>query len=188
MSMKFNKFIIVVALFLVVVVITVFVGQRLSSPLAPRVVTPTPVVSKYRGLTPGLSTFGDVIKTLGTPIRKEATGQTDELIYSSGIGDKPTTVRINPDQNVGLVIEPVDNTVRLNDLIRELGQNDTILYGAYYDFGFQLYVYLAHGTALLANPQSGEVKERWHFAPTTLKNFQATYASDFQTQPIPEQQ
>lgn len=158
--------------------------QRRPGSLPPPSQAPEPLT--YRGVAPGRSSSADAQNILGAPAREEVSAGATEFVYPSAVEGRPLLVSLDPQGVVSLVIEPLPPGSRFSDLGSSLGQPDAVLYGAYARYGFQLYVYLVHGVALLANPDTGQARERWYYPPTTLNNFQTNFAQGFQTEPIPE--
>ena len=182
----------IVIIFIIVIVCTiVFVVLRSRGLLGKTggpVATPTPMPGVYRGVVPGSSTENDVLKSLGDPTRKDNIGQMTALVYPSDVGDQPINVEVGTDNTVTRIVEPISAIVRFADVSKELGAPDMILYGIFEELGFRLYTYLAKGIALLANPDTQEIKERWYFRPTNAATFTTLIAPGLSTVRTPGKQ
>jgi len=137
---------------------------------------PTPFPSLYRGLAPGVSTESDAVATLGNPVRKDESPGGATLVYSSGLENQPVNIDMTKDGVVYRIYEPVSSALRYADLTKNLGPPDLVLYGRFERQGFRLFVFLGRGLALLANPQTQEVKERWYFPQTDPDTFRRVIA------------
>lgn len=173
-------------LIIVLVFIIALVAVVLSS-LQKKAPAESPVQQKgvvgFKNLTPGVSTEKDVTRALGSPTRKDVVGKTSTLVYPSGLGTQPINIALDPGGSVTIIKEPIGPDGTLGALSSSLGQPSAVLYGDFARLGFQLLVYLSNGEALLASPTTGEVKERWSFAPTTLTVFKSAFAPTYQDKP-----
>lgn len=141
----------------------------------------------FQGLRPGASKSTDATKALGQPIREESLASASSLlVFPSGLGNRPINITVDAQKTVQLVVVPAAPDKTFVSLAAPLGSPDATLYGDFARLGFTLSVYLSRGTALLANTATGEVKEQWYFAPTTLDRFQTALAPGYQRQPPPE--
>jgi hypothetical protein len=168
--------------------ITIIFRQRQTPQQQRAPVDQGPTPSTYKGLFPGLSTEEDTVRAIGEPIRKDTMGEITTLVYPSGINDIPVNVDLGPDNKVFRVVEPVGKNSTLNTLSAGLGKEDAVLYGLFEDQGFQLYVYLGRGVAILANPVTEEVRERWLFPPMGFIAFKQIYAPALTTSSNANQQ
>ncbi len=175
-----------IAIIFVLALVAVIVSSFLKKP-APKIV---PVQTKnqvgFKDLRPGLSKQEDATKTLGQPLREEKEASGAALSFSSGLGNRTINILVNQSKTILLVVEPIAPDIAFTGLASSLGEPDAVLYGDYARLGFSLSVYLSSGTAILANPATGEVKERWYFAPMTLEQFKTGLAPGYQGQPIHE--
>jgi hypothetical protein len=180
-----KKIVVIFAVSLCVVVLLFWVfkkspanngGGALPSP------TPETFASMYRGLAPGTSTENDAVAALGRPLRKDEGAEGTTLVYSSGIGNQPINVDVTSNGIISRINEPVDSSLRYNSLVEGFGSPDLILYGVFEREGFRLFVFLNRGIAFLANPQSQEVKERWHFPQADAETFRRVFAPNMSLQ------
>lgn len=191
-----KKFIVPLFIFLSIVAIILAVSSQNKIGLPNNQTAPTPTqkniqsipVTYFNDVIPGTSTEVTIAKSMGTPIRRDSINGQTTLVYPSGIGTRPINIDIDATGKVILIVEPVDTSVRFNQILGKYGQPDLTLYGAFNFLGFQLKVYLARGFAILANPETQEVRERWYFPPTTESLFIQSYASGYSTEPIKEQE
>lgn len=145
--------------------------------------------ASFKDLRPGSSKDADAVKTLGQPIREERGASVSSLlVFPSGLGNRPTNITVDASKTIQLIVVPVAPDTTLATLAAPLGSPDALLYGDFARLGFSLSVYLSRGTALLANTTTGEVKEQWFFAPTSLDKFKTEIAVGYQSEPIPEGQ
>jgi hypothetical protein len=169
----------IVILFIVVVcfVVLFFLFIQRGGPNDRVVVLPTPTLvptpypSLYRGLVPGVSTEQNVIDLLGSPLTTKTGTNASTLEYSSKITGQPIRVDVTKTGTVYRVYEPVDTTVLYQNVTAGMGKPDLVLYGPLERSGFRFFVFLDNGVALLANPQTQEVKERLYFQPTNQDVF-----------------
>ncbi|MBI4062655.1 hypothetical protein HY410_01920 [Candidatus Gottesmanbacteria bacterium] len=145
-----------------------------------------PVV-EYRGIRPGLTTLEQTQGVLGAPDRKIETGGSPQHAF---LTPEKKAIFVTSDENstVQIIQEPLGTQASFSDLSRAFGNHDILLYGDYYQRGFRLYVYLQKGTALLANPDTDEAKERWYFQPMALNSFLRLVSGRYSTSPPPEQE
>lgn len=179
-----KKLFLIAFIFVLALVAVIFsLVKQKQQPEVPVVVQSKKQVS-FKDLAPGKSTETEVAKSLGQPVRKEQNQKGTTLVFASGLGKQPINVTVDPSKTVRLIIEPVSPNVRFGSLVSGLPAPDATLYGDFARLGFSLSVYLSSGTAILANPQTEEVKERWYFAPTTLGEFKTNFAPAYRDQPV----
>jgi hypothetical protein len=151
--------------------------------------SPSPAASSFRGIVPGTSLDADVIAVLGKPIRKDTAGdQASSLIYASGIEKRPLNIDVGASGVVARIIEPFSSTSQFSRMSVGLGGPDLTLFGLFEKQGFRLFVYLTRGIALLANPTTDALKERWYFQPTSPDDFLRNIAPGLTTQNTEGQQ
>lgn len=181
--MSIKRLIFIVALFLFVIALVAWVinkekeGQQASPPVQP---------SDFRGLRPGTSTEQNIASVLGSPLRDEPYAGGKTLVYLSAVEKTAITIDTDTSGVVSLVKEPLLRTSLAS--FSGFGNADIVLYGDFSRQGFQLQVFLSRGTALLANPTTGEVRERWYFPVVSAQIFQSKFAPNFLTSPVPEGQ
>lgn len=184
-----KKIWVLIALFFVFLIVGYFFVLRQSS--VNTLPTPTPPTSpqvSFRGISAGTSNAQDVMSLLGQPVRQDQIQEVRRLVYESGIGNRPINVEVDNTGSVDLIKEPISSQILFSSFQKDLGGYDAILYGDFSRLGYGLYVYLQRGVAILANPKTNKVEERWFFAPSDLVTFQARFAPDFFSEPPSEQQ
>jgi len=149
---------------------------------------PTPFPSLYRGIAPGVSTENDAIASLGNPLRKDVSTGGGTLVYSSGIGNQPVNIDVTRGGVVYRIYEPVDSSLRYNDLTKGFGPPGLVLYGRFERQGFRLFAFLDRGVAFLANTETQEVKERWYFPKTNSETFRQIIAPNMSLESTQGQQ
>jgi hypothetical protein len=137
---------------------------------------PTSYPSPYHGLVPGVSTEQNVIDSLGSPLKKDVGANSSTLVFSSKINSLPVSVDVAKTGVVYRINEPVGLATRYQDVTKDLGKPNLVLYGPLQRAGFSLFVFLDKGVAFLANLQTQEVKERLYFQPTSQELFLQTVA------------
>lgn len=154
-----------------------FFASRKTQPTQPTAPTPTPtpyIGVSFRGLDMSRVTPFTISAALGTPIRKDegvVEGQTTSS-YASNQGERVINVTTDTSGQVVLIVDPVNpETTKLSRDQAALGKENVILYGHFYELGYNLYVYLTKGVALLGDPKTDQVRERWFFPPTNLSSF-----------------
>lgn len=188
--MKRHLPIIVVVLGIVGIVISIVLSTG-APPQPPVQIIPSPTPHAgigFRGLDLNTATAGAVVSVMGNPLRVDPGQNQKTLIYASGVGNQPINVSADTNNKVQSVVEPSQPGTKLSVLQASLGKEDVVLYGSYYYSGYFLYTYLTLGTAVLANPKTDDVKERWYFPPRSLTVFLQTVGAGFQTSPLPSGQ
>lgn len=145
--------------------------------------SPTPGAG-FRGIDLNTATAGAVVSVMGNPLRVDPGQNQETLIYDSGVGNQPINVSVDTNNRVESVIEPSQQGTKLSAVQSSLGKEDVVLYGNYYYSGYFLYTYLIQGTAVLGNPTTDDVKQRWYFPSTSLSTFLQTAGKGFQTSPL----
>lgn len=137
----------------------------------------------FFGIKPGETKKSDVISKLGQPVSetKRTTTTIDEFKSASLnrtheiIFDTSNIVRISKQ-----VITAGDKT-SVSDIVKIYGETKNVLYGDDSVNGVDLYVYPDKGIAILANLNSNTLFEVWYFAPTTMDQFTANFATGYST-------
>lgn len=188
--MKKSLPLIVVILGIVGVIVSIFLSTGAATkPQVQIAPSPTPYAGVgFHGIDINTATVGAVISIMGNPVRVDAGQNQKTLIYTSDVGNSPINVNTDVNNKVESVVEPAQPGTKLSVLQATLGKEDVVLYGSYYYSGYSLYTYLTMGTAILANPKTDDVKQRWYFSPTDLPSFLQTAGVGFQTSPLPSGQ
>lgn len=140
----------------------------------------------YRGVKPGETTKEGVVQKLGQPSRTEGGAQKTSFVYPSTQGKRPVLVDA-AGNTVVRIIEPLDEAVGFANATKILGAADAVLYGPFHSLGYELHVFLSRGVAILGDPKTNVAWQRRYFEPTTLAQFLAIVAPEYQTEPIPNQ-
>lgn len=157
-----KKFILIGIIFSIVLVVTLLLTKKL--PVEQVVVpTPTPAPSTYRGINLKTGTGNDIISLFGAPTKSITYGGVTTLIYPSSEKNRDIGIQINQGGGIRRVVEPVSSSINFLTVSAPLGKPDFVLYGKNEQLGFQLFVYLSQGSALLANPTTQQVQEAWYF-------------------------
>ncbi|MCX6793756.1 MAG: hypothetical protein NTY06_01490 [Candidatus Gottesmanbacteria bacterium] len=185
--MKRHLPIIIVFLGIIGIIVSIMLSNNPpSQPPVQTIPSPTPYLGVgFRGIDLNTATAGGVISVMGNPVRTDLGQNQKTLIYTPGVGNQPININTDANNKVDSVIEPSQPGTKLSVLQALLGKEDVLLYGNYYYSGYYLYTYLALGTAVLANPETDTVKERWYFPPVSLPAFLQTVGVGFQTSPLP---
>jgi hypothetical protein len=184
-----KKFITIAIIGVVILLVTIMVvvlnnGNKQPQPAtALPSPTPTPVAATvmFRNMDVATATDNDVARVMGTPARSSAYLGITTLIYPSSIQGRNISVEINPDKSVKRIIEPLSETQKFSIMAADLGKEDIVLYGKHEELGFRLYVYVNKGVAVLANPTTDVVREKWYFPITNSAGFQSTIGEGFST-------
>ncbi|MEK7578064.1 MAG: hypothetical protein AAB492_05680 [Patescibacteria group bacterium] len=144
--------------------------------------------SSYRSLIPGKTLKSIVDDFLGKPIK--ATIIDGSLIqeYPSLDKERSVSVYLNKDEVVSLIIEPVLPSAPFSEVYENFQKPDLVLYGPYSPLGFNLFVSLTRGMAVLANPDSQIIYERWYFPITNKDYFLSAYSTGYSLIPPPTEQ
>jgi hypothetical protein len=188
-----KKLLVLFIIFIIVAFLVVFLQKpivkqtpRVSPTTTP---SPTPVISSlFQNISPGITTESELVKTLGVAISIITRGEKKIYKYPSIASNVMTNIDVNKGGVVEKMVEPLPPGIKFNNISAPLGQGDFELYGVLERSGFRLYVYLSRGVALLANPETQEVSERWKFQPTTASLFLQSLAPNMTTKPNPENQ
>jgi hypothetical protein len=182
MKRYFPIFIVLLAIIGIIVGVVLSNGQRSQLPVQP---APTPVPRiGFKGIDVNTATTGGVISALGNPARTDRGQNQTTLIYASGVGNQPIDVNADANNKVSSIVVPAAQGTKLSVLSATLGKEDVVLYGTGYYSGYYLYTYLSQGTAILANPQTDDVKEQIYFPLSDLSTFLQTAGVGFQTSPL----
>jgi hypothetical protein len=184
-----KKFVPVIVVVLGIAGIVISIVLSTNAPPQPPVQilpSPTPYVGAgFRGIDLATATEGAVVSVMGNPVRVDPGQNQKTLIYASGVGNQPINVTADINNKIVSIVEPSQSGTKLSILQASLGNEDVILYGSYYYSGYYLYTYLTLGTAVLANPKTDDVRQRWYFSPRGLSAFLQTVGVGFQTTPLP---
>ncbi len=186
-----KKYLIVGGIFFITIIITIYVIVKPDSRDV-TIVTPTPtptlLPSLYNGINLEIASGSAVISRLGSPLRSDAFQGVITYIYPTAEKGRNTSVELYENGRVRRIIEPVINRQLFSSVASGLGAADMELYGKHEKLGFRLYVYLPRGIALLANPSTQEVRERWYFPVTSASAFLEGLGIGFSTQRVEEKQ
>ena len=180
--MQIKRFLLVGLVFLLAVFVAYFFILRATQEST----APPSTQILYEGIRPGETTTEAVVQKLGQPTRKEEEAKKTSLVYPSDQGQRPVLVDAQSN-TVVRIIEPLDKEIGFANATKILGTADAVLYGPFHQAGFELHVFLSRGVAILGNPQSNEAWQRWYFEPTSLPQFIANIAPEYQIEPIPNQ-
>lgn len=176
-------------MWVIVVVILAIIGDAYLTRVQKPVATPTPVaqVATFRNITPGVSSVSDLNKIWGSPLKSTtANGQTTDEYKSTS--QSRNSIAIVQSGTVYLIREIISatDTQKASDITSVYGAPPYTLYQKFPNSYFNLYVYPSNGIAYLGH-SDGTLQEIWYFPPTTIENFQSTWAPDYLTSPPTEQ-
>lgn len=181
--MQIKKLLVVGFVFLFVALGAYYLFGKKNQPPEQKPATPSPRVL-YRSISPGLTSGAEVINVLGKPIREESGQLTSTLVYPSNEKERPLLIDTGQNNTVYRIVEPLGQSTGFSEAIKNLGTVDSVLYGPFYDAGFELHVFLARGIAILGNPKTNKSWQRWYFKPMPLSLFLTTIAPDYKKEPV----
>lgn len=149
--------------------------------------TPTQQIA-FGSVVPGKTLKEVVIEFLGAPLSEEKEGGATTLAFPSVDKEREIYVSLDDTNTVSLVIEPVLPHVRFSDVVAGFDNPDLVLYGPFAPLGYNLYVSLSRGAAVLANPSTQVVYERWFFPVVSKPTFLTAYAKGYSLKPPPPEQ
>lgn len=179
-----KKFYLFVLIIFIGVALAAFFGFRRGSPIDPtRNSSPTPTLmpSVYRGINLDEAPADSVLSFFGSPVRTIPDKDTTTYIFPSANPNLNISVEINSDKSIRKIMEPTPPTFTYSDMVSALGVPRLALYGTLENLGFRLFVYPETGTAVLANPETGETKMRWYFPRMTQQQFLQTLGEGYST-------
>ena len=173
---KFASFFIFILF--VAIAILIFLPEKKQEPT-----TTTPAEgAQWQKLIPGKSTKEDLINILGDPIKSTEENGRDILEFKS------TSSVINHkaylENGTAIFLDEIvtlEDNVSLEELRKQYGVSNDILYGDDAYNGYYLFVYPDKGVAYLGNPSNDVVLEIWYFTPMTFEKFNQTWAPDYKT-------
>jgi hypothetical protein len=175
---------------LIVLVVFILLIAYLIYRLRPKTMTniSTPTnkqQASYDNLQPGESTLQDVEKTLGDPLSEQTSGAEKRLEFKS-ISEARNNEAIINDQKLEFFIEKVASNKTAEDITKQYGVTNNVLYGPDAYNGYYLYVYPDNGIAYIGNPITRDVIEIWYFSPLSLEDFKQKWAQDYKTEIQPK--
>lgn len=176
-------------IWIIIVVIIAIIGDVVLTQNKRSTPPPTPIAKRasFKDITPGISSEADLNKVLGTPIRTNIQGdqKVDEYKSTSQFRNHIAVIQNGAVSLIKEMISATDTT-KANLITNIYGQAPYILYEKFPNSTFRLYVYPANGIAYLGH-EDGTLQEIWYFVPTTIENFQITWASEYLFSPPTEQ-
>jgi hypothetical protein len=171
-----------------VVLIAGYVVYRLMT--KPKTTTSPPTTTNkqqgaYNDLLPGESALSDVEKALGKPLSEQEINNLQKLEFKS-VSETRNNEAIIKDQKLAFFKEMVYSNKTAEDITKQYGVTDNILYGPDAYNGYNLYVYPENGIAYLGNPVTRDLLEIWYFSPTTLDDFKQNWAADYSDELTPK--
>jgi len=142
----------------------------------------------YRDLMPGKTLRSIVVDFLGKPTNETTVNNSVIQEYPSSDKERNLYVYVNSEEIVYLIIEPVLPSEPFLKGIENFQSPDLVLYGPYSPLGFNLFVNLTRGMAVLANPNTQTIYERWYFPITTKDYFLSAYSTGYSLIPPPTEQ
>lgn len=176
-------------MWIIVIVLIAIIGDAILTSRQKASISPTPVpqIASFKNITPGVSSEADLNKVLGTPIKTTVQGNTKTDEYKSTAQFR-NSIAIIQNGTVFLIKEVISatDTTTASSITSVYGAAPYTLYEKFPNSTFRLYVYPANGIAYLGHTD-GTLQEIWYFVPTSIENFETTWASDYLTSPPTEQ-
>lgn len=164
-----------IPLLLLLLLVTIFLRF-----LTPEGVTnkPSEQLNTLHSITPGVSSYQDVVKQFGQPIREsQIENGGKKMDYVSAFPAFPTEVALQND-TVSLTIErPGQGSLSVDDVLITQSAAEKVLYTKELGDVFPLYVYASQGIAIAKN-LDGTIFEIWRFSPMTISEFLLTIGKD----------
>ena len=138
----------------------------------------------YKSLSPGISTKNEVNERLGNPISENPQGQLIITDYASNSETRPNQV-VYDNQVVQFIKEIISykDSKTVDDIKKEYGEAEIVLYGHGSVSNYNLYAYPNKGVAYIGNDYTSDLLEVWYFQPTTIEEFRSTWAPEYSTTP-----
>ncbi len=180
-----HKELFIIILIILLVIINQFIYEP-SQKQSSNIITPTPLVytsTSYKNVVPGVSSLDQANKEFGDPVNKEVSGNMTVYDYKSSNENRFNQATVENGKVVFIkqVVNSEDN-ITTDNLTNKFGKATFILYPKTNTATFDLYVYPDKGLAYLGHI-GGTVLEVWYFKPTTLEDFQKTWASNYSVSP-----
>lgn len=149
---------------------------------------PSSAENSWNGIQPGSTSKTKLEKELGQPIKTDQTENNYIYYYASGTNNWPNKISLNKENSqvdfIEVFFPPKEQTYQ--SFVTKLGLPNLTLYGPHNEAGFQVFIFLDKGIAIIANPDSQVVLEVWYFTPTTSENFLSTWGKNL-TDTLPKQ-
>lgn len=159
------------------IIVNVYLSQK-NSPQKLSSVTGSKSIT-FNQIVPGQTTKDQVIQKLGNPLETSVTAtDSGTLFYKSTVNTMNDSVYITSG-TVTLIKEIVSykDTRTITDITNVYGIPIYSLFSAVP--GTKLYIYPDKGTAFVGNAALNSLEEIWYFAPTSLENFEKTWAQGY---------
>lgn len=144
----------------------------------------------WNGITPGYSSYTQLLEKLGPPLETSETATGFELKYQSDFLALPNQVVTSKEGTVQFVHEYLkyDPEHVLKTYIEQYGKPDLVLNDPRSGVALQANVFLKYGVVVIAHVKDGSVEQKWYFSPTDQQTFLESWGENLtEAGSMPEQ-
>lgn len=129
--------------------------------------------NSWNEITPGFSSYEQLIEKMGPPIETIETEDGFNLKYQSDFLAIPNQVVTSKEGTVQFVREflKYDPNHLLEQYTKKYGQPDLVLSDPQSGPAVKANVFLEQGVLIMAHVKDGSVEQKWYFSPTTSEIF-----------------
>lgn len=185
---KLNKKQIILILFIISLISTLYIYFKVSTNNKVKVDKPTPIlqttdqIASFNGITPGITNMDKVNELLGYPVEAKLSGDYGIDLYKTDNPNRFNRVISENGQVKMVQVELTEVNKKAEEIRKTYGIAPYILYSKNPSSVFDLFVYLKNGIAFKGH-HDGTVLEIWYFEPTdSIENFISTWAKDYSTE------
>lgn len=134
----------------------------------------------WNNVTPGYSSYAQLVESLGPPLETTETQDGFSLKYQSDFLAIPNRVVTDKEGTVQFIKEFLlyDPEHLLEQYLEQYGEPDLVLTDPESGGALQAHVFLKQGVVILAHIQDGSVEQKWYFAPTDAQTFLSSWGEN----------